>query len=162
MKSKTNIFLIISFLLAAGFTGWLVYLGTHEVGNISAEKKDGDFEICHDKVVQFYNYKTSYKGGKSAIKAEIFQQLQELDFENPGLITFRFVVNCNGKIGRFRHRATDLDIQPGSFQKENITKIEAQIKTLSNWKPGEDKGKTYDSYYVLNFKVQDGKITDIF
>ncbi|WP_298501920.1 hypothetical protein [uncultured Maribacter sp.] len=56
----------------------------------------------------------------------------------------------------------DYNLKKHSFKTNNIQQIQASIKKLNGWKAGKWKDESLDSYYVLNFKIQNGKITDIF
>ena len=163
-RSKTNIFLLLSFILAISLTGWIYYQMSHNIGELSANSNiDGDFEVCdEDKIPNYYAVGTSYEGGKRAIKTEILKDLQALAFDQPGLISFRFIVNCRGEIGRIRHRSTDLDLQETNIDSGNLEEMESAIARLDKWNPAKNQHKTYDSYYLLNFKVRDGRIVDIF
>jgi len=164
LKSKTNFFLLTSILLATIITGWLYYQTVNRVGDLSKNKQqDGDFQICdEDKIFQYYNLDTDYEGGKRAIKTEIFEDLKSLNFKKPGLISSRFIVNCKGEPGRFRYKSTDLDLNEMKVDSENIEKIKSAVLRLENWKPAKSENKFFDSYYVLNFKIRNNKIVDIF
>ncbi|MCB7482131.1 hypothetical protein [Christiangramia sediminis] len=164
MKSKTNIFLLISFLVAIILTGWLNYQAKNRIGDLSENKEqDHDFQVCNeDRITQYYGMDTDFEGGKRAIKNKIFPELEELNYKGSGLITFRFIVNCEGEIGRFRHKATDLDMEEMAISPANIEKIEGALLKLKNWNPASNDYNTYDSYYVLNFKIRNDKLVDIF
>lgn len=163
MKNKTNLFLFTSLVVLFMLTGWLFYLSGKRVGDLSVnEQQDGDFQVCNeDRIFQYYNLDTDYKGGKKAIKQEILSRLESLDFNNPGLITARFIVNCNGDTGRFRYKSTDLDLKEIKVNSENIKKIKSAVLSLQNWNSPEEN-RVFDSYYVLNFKIRNNKIVDIF
>lgn len=164
MKSKTNIFLLISFLVAIILTGWLNYQAKNRIGDLSENKEqDRDFQVCNeDKITQYYGSGTAFQGGRKGIKKRIFQELEKLNYKGSGLITFRFIVNCEGEIGRFRHRATDLNMEEMIITSANIEKIEKSLLKLKNWKPAGNEYNSYDSYYVLNFKIRNDKLVDIF
>lgn len=165
MKSITNIFLLISFFIAFSITAWAYYQTTHEVGELQANgTTDKDFKVCNEKKIrEFYGIKTDFVGGKTAIKNRIFSKLQFLNFKESGLVTFRFVVNCRGKIGRFRVKTTDRDLQRSKVDPDNILEIEKALATLKNLNSAKNKsGTSFDSYYVLNFKIENKKIVDIF
>lgn len=164
MKSKTNIFLSVSLAVAIVLSIWIYYQLSHRVGDLSEIKeRDHDFQVCdEDKIAQYYGMNTSYEGGKRAIKKEILHELQDLEFKEPGLITYRFIVNCKGEIGRLRYRSTDTDLNKNEIDPGNIQHIEKSLLHLKNWNPATNKEYSFDSYYVLNFKIRDNKISDIF
>jgi len=157
---------LISFLIALSITAWVYYQTTHRIGELEPNDRidDNDFQLCNeDKIAEYYGMNTDYIGGKKAIKSKILNKLQFLDFKESGLLTYRFVVNCEGEIGRFRLKATNTDLQKIEVDSKNILEIENTLSELKNWNPAKNKaGNTYDSYYVLNFKIENKKIIDIF
>jgi len=164
LKSKTNIFLFTSFLFAAALTGWLYYQMDNRIGDLSENNKiDQNFEVCDEtRITQNYGMRAEYSGGNKAIKEEILNDLQTLNFEQPGLITFRFIVNCKGKTGRFRVNSTDTDLKEIEVDPSKIKDIEKAFLQLKKWTPAKNEFDSYDSYYVLNFKIRNNNIVDIF
>ena len=164
MKSKTNIFLFTSFLFAAALTGWLYYQMDNRIGDLSENNKtDQNFEVCDDnRITQNYGMRAEYSGGNKAIKEEILNDLKTLNFEQPGLITFRFIVNCKGKTCRFRVNSTGTDLQEIEVDPSKIKDIEKALLQLKKWTPAKNEFDSYDSYYVLNFKIKNNNIVDIF
>jgi hypothetical protein len=165
LKSKTNLFLLISFLIALGITAWAYYQTTHRVGELQANEKNGEnFKACNEeKITEYYGMDNDYIGGKTAIKNGIFNKLQSLNFEESGLVTFRFVINCEGKIGRFSVKSTNRNLQKIKIYYDNISEIEKALAELKNWSTAKNKsGNNYDHYYILNFKIDNKKIVDIF
>ncbi len=164
MKSKTNIFLLTSFLFAAALTGWFYYQTANRIGDLGENNKtDRDFEVCDkDWIGQNYGMTADYEGGKKAIKQDILNDLKALSFEKSGLITFRFIVNCKGKTGRFQAKSTDLDLQEMEVNQSKIKELEKALLQLENWIPAKNEFDSYDSYYVLNFKIRNNNIVDIF
>jgi|TARA_B110000967_G_C18813233_1_gene524749 hypothetical protein len=165
LKNKLNLFLLISFLIALVLTIWLNYQVTNRVGDLSFNKEidKSTFKVCDEKrIPQYYSTKSNYQGGKKAIKKELWKTTEQLNFGNSGFITFRFIINCNGKIGRFRIKTIDSELKENSFDSLKIKTLQASIIKLQKWNAGTWKDKTLDSYFVLNFKIEQGKITDIF
>ena len=165
MKSKTNIFLLISFLIALSISLWAYDQSTLRVGELREnDQMDNEFKLCNDNyITEHYGMNTHYIGGKKAIKNKILNELQILNFQESGLITYRFVVNCKGEIGRFRLKGTNTDLQRIEIDSHNVRKMEKALAGLRTWNPAKNKaGDTYDSYYILNFKVENHKIVDIF
>ncbi len=165
MKNKINIFLLISFLSALTLTGWCYYQVTNRVGDISFNKEtdNSTFKVCDEKkVYQYYISNTNYQNGKRALKKEIWDSIKNITFKKPGYITFRFIINCNGEVGRFRVKTIDSELKTNYVDSLKIRKLQKSIKNLKNWNAGLWNGKAVDSYFVLTFKVKKGKIIDIF
>jgi hypothetical protein len=104
---------LISAVVAVLITGWMYYQFSHTVGELSSNDEiDGDFKVCNEDIIpNYYGMGTDHDGGRKAIKNKLLNNLQNLKFDNSGLITFRFIVNCEGEIGRFRARSTDLNLE---------------------------------------------------
>ena len=164
MKSKINIFLIISSVIAIALTGWIYYQMSNKVGELSSNKEtDGNFKVCDESIIpNYYGMDTDYVGGKKAIKNKLLGNLQNLKFENSGLITYRFIVNCEGDIGRFRTQSTNLRLEKVEVEPDKLKSIEKALSNLEDWNPAKNKFNSYDSYYVLNFKIRNNRIVDIF
>lgn len=166
--SKINLLLMISLLLAIIATGWFYHQTNNRVGDISYNKNldDPNFSLCSNKYVsQEYNsYGADYNGGKRAIKKQLLEELQpeNIYFDGSGLITFRFVVNCKGETGLFRVKSVNEDLEETVFDSEEIEKLEAAIAKLDQWEPGKWENEKLNSYAQVHFKIEKGKITDIF
>ncbi|SHJ09946.1 hypothetical protein [Aquimarina spongiae] len=165
MKNKLNILLLSSFFLALILTIWVYYQTTSRVGDISFDKNidNSEFNACNeDRITQYYSIGTNYQGGEKAIKKELKGLINNLNFNDSGFITYRFVVNCKNKTGRFRVKTVNSNLKENTFNSDNIKRIQESIESLKGWKAGKRKDEILDSYYVLNFKVQNNKIVDIF
>ncbi|SHK73182.1 hypothetical protein SAMN04488007_3703 [Maribacter aquivivus] len=165
MKNKLNILLLTSLLIAAAVIIWLYYQTTNNVGDIDFDSSidNSEFVVCNEEyIVQYYSAGTYYEGGKKAIKKELRELITHLDFEKSGIITFRFIVNCKNQTGRFRIKMVNTDLKETSFNSSNIKQIQESIKNLKDWHAGKWNNQPLDTYYNLSFKIQDGKITDIF
>lgn len=166
--SKINLLLLISLLLAIVATGWFYHQMNNRVGDISFNKEldDPDFSLCSNEyVLQEYNsYGVDYNGGERTIKNQILEELQHenIHFDRSGLITFRFVVNCKGETGLFRAKSVNEDLEEIAFDPEKIEKLQAAIAKLNQWEPGEGEDEKLNSYAQVHFKIENGKITDIF
>ena len=137
---------------------------SHSIGELSSNREiDGGFKVCNeDKIPNYYGMDTDYEGGKKAIKNKLLDSLQNLKFGNPGLITFRFIVNCEGDIGRFRTQSTNLKLEKIEIDSKKLKNIENALVNLKDWNPAKNEFNSYDSYYVLNFKIRNNRIVDIF
>lgn len=166
--NKINLLLLISLLLAIVATGWFYHQINNRVGDISYNKEldDPQFSLCSTKyVLQEYNsHGVDYNGGERAIKKQILEELahEKMHFEGSGLITFRFVVNCKGETGLFRVKSVNEDLEETRFDPEEIEKLQAAIAKLDQWEPGEWEDEKLTSYAQIHFKIEEGKITDIF
>jgi hypothetical protein len=136
------------------------------VGDIAYDAKadDASFRVCSQEfIAQYYSFGGEvYIGEKPAIVSFFRQHYkgEGLSKEN-GYVTIRFIVNCEGKSGRFRVREMDFDYQPKQFNKQLISQLVVLTKRLDGWQPAQNEGKFYDYYYYLTFKIVEGQIQTI-
>jgi len=138
------------------------------VGDISFDAKldDPSFKICtnENNIAQYYNFGggLQYVGEKIAIDNYFRENFKSRIQKNEtGFLTIRFVVNCEGKTGRFRIEGMDNNYQSKKFDKELENQILKLTKQLDGWAVGESRGQKYDYYQYLTFKLTDGQIIEI-
>lgn len=125
-----------------------------------------DFNICgHERFIADYYNSTpdgAYIHGKRALLDTVFNNLDEAKMmEQNGMLTFRFVVNCEGKAGRFTVDGYDFMYQPIKFEKETIDHLYEMLRKLKEWRPVVIEEETRDAYFYITYKIENGKITDI-
>ena len=169
MKKTINIILGISFLIFLSLIIWINYLMKNSVGDIAYDSSidDSSFIVCNeDRIFQYYSVGTSYIGERKALREEVFTELENknLKLENKsGYITFRFIVNCKNQTGRYRIKQVDNNFSKTTFKISEIEKLKSALMKLQNWNIGVLKnGTPVDSYYQINFKIENGNIKDIF
>ncbi|MFM8912884.1 MAG: hypothetical protein ACKOE6_08225 [Flammeovirgaceae bacterium] len=137
-----------------------------QVGDIAFDEKVDDpaFKICDEKAVyQYYNYSqgVEYDGEKPAIRKK-FSNMGRSSLGEFGYITMRFIVNCEGKIGRFRTQQMDTSYLEKKFDNEFVGELLSRTKSLDGWaiKRNEER-KPIDYYQYLTFKIENGVVTEI-
>jgi hypothetical protein len=68
-----------------------------------------------------------------------------------------FLVNCEGKAGRFVLLSRGLGAEVTFCNRV----LALANKMPQNWKPATKRGKPVDTYQVLYFRIKDGKINDV-
>ena len=143
--------------------------GMHRVGWINPKESmsdDREFRLCgHEmRIADYYNStpRGDYFHGKSALKDTVIAHLdKEKLFDQEGMLTFRFVVNCEGKAGRFIARGYDPHHQPMKFRKETVDHLFSIMQKLEEWRPVVLQDEARDAYFYYTFKIKDGEVTDI-
>lgn len=128
--------------------------------------KDSNFQLCmHETLISdYYNAHPDgqYKHGKAALIDSILTNLESDRMMNQtGMLTFRFVVNCEGEAGRFIAEGYDLDYQPYEFPKETIHHLYSLLLKLKTWQPVTVREEAGDAYFYITFKLNNGEIYDI-
>ncbi|WNI38849.1 MULTISPECIES: hypothetical protein [unclassified Chryseobacterium] len=157
-----NRFLLFTFIVCI-LLSILLYFGLkNEVGDITKDNNDNPSFKTKGKVYQYYQSGAKYKGDRKEIKDILLSKKIESKTLNQGWIVTRFIVNSQGITDRFRFFCIDKNynnIKLDSKEEKYILNI---IRSLKNWQIGEIDNANVDSYYQITFKVENGKVTDIF
>ena len=167
-KQFSIVFFLINFGIACFISYTLCRLLFNEVGDISNNPNidQTSFKVCNCFLSnQYYQVGTHYVGERTAMRKELYNLIGDttINESKNGYITFRFIVSCKGKTGRFRIYQADSSIKKTNFNSRTIDKLLKAVMLLKQWKPGKDNSDNLvDSYYQINFKIEKGKITNIF
>jgi hypothetical protein len=78
-----------------------------------------------------------------------------------GWLTIRFIINTDGRTGRFRLFEMDSTYQPTHFDPRISSALLAAIKAWSDWRPAHYKEWRFDTYQYITFHLRSGMITTI-
>lgn len=125
-----------------------------------------DFKVCNgdNKTLQYFNLGEGpvYSGEKSFILKTFKSNFKPItDKKESGLIRIRFVVNCEGKAGRFRVLQSDYDYQEKEFDEEIVSQLLNITKGIENWEVFKRNEVPIDYYMYLIFKITDGQLKEI-
>ena len=125
-----------------------------------------NFQICGNElfIADYYNSTPDgdYRYGKAALVDSILTNLDTEKLMNQtGMLTFRFVVNCNGEAGRFIARGYDYNYQPYEFPDVTVNHLYDQLRRLKEWQQVVIRDEPSDAYFYFTFKLFNGEITDI-
>lgn len=141
-----------------------------DVGDIpfNTEMDDENFNICNEgNIKQYYVRRSSdtppsYKGEKRGLEKAVFSKYRFLESEKEnGYVTIRFIVNCEGKTGRFRMEEMDFAYKPQKFDVKITSQLLEIVKKLNGWTPRKRNGNNLDFYQYLTFRIEKGQITKI-
>ena len=155
-------------LLFSGIKNFEVFelSGAERKGNLKIEGSN-KFVVCNEDILGQYYYKgmgSRFQGGLNKVRRIFNQTVTTTDKESDtGYIRIRFLINCDGEIGRFSILEVDKAYEPTSFSHELVAQLFQVTTTLSAWELERlpQTGKTYDNYRHLTFKIQNGKVLDI-
>lgn len=142
----------------------------NNVGDIAFDKNidDPNFKICDS--TQLYQYYTrefegsnaKYRGEKPAIEKYFREGYQfPKTIGETGFLTIRFIVNCNGKSGRFRVQGMNRKYELKAFNSILTQQLIQLTKELDGWIPIQKNNKTYDFYQYFTFELEQGQIKNI-
>lgn len=138
------------------------------VGDIKQNNQidDMDFKVCHgdENSIQYFNLGGGpiYNGEKPHIIQTFKDNYQPITKKNQnGFIRIRFMVNCEGKAGRFRVLQSDENYRETKFDDAIVTQLEKITKGIENWVVLYRDEIPIDYYMYLIFKITDGQLTEI-
>lgn len=143
--------------------------GEHRVAWIDPNQTisdDADFKICGHEfhIADYYNSTPDgrYIHSKRAMLDTIHSNLDKAKlFDQSGRLVFRFVVNCEGKAGRFIANGYDLNYQPMEFRKETVDHLFGILRKLEDWRVVKLDDGVRDAYFYITFNIENGEIIDI-
>ncbi len=111
-----------------------------------------DFIICNENYIfQYYNKgKLPYPDGKNGFRNYINANYENRNYSDSGYLNIRFIINCEGKAGRFITHENNLDLRPIVFNedlKNQLIKLTTEIKL---WKPIFIYDENRDSYMYVS------------
>lgn len=78
-----------------------------------------------------------------------------------GWLTIRFIINTEGRTGRFRLLEMDSTCQPIHFDPRISSALLAAIRDWPDWQPAHYKEMRFDTYQYITFRLRKGRITTI-
>ncbi|OYX26588.1 MAG: hypothetical protein B7Z06_05410 [Flavobacteriales bacterium 32-35-8] len=142
---------------------YLRWVGDIEQNN---EIDNSNFKVCNgdEKIFQYFNLGEGprYNKEKTTILETFKVKYKPIKSKiQNGLIRIRFVVNCEGKAGRFRTLQSDYDYKEIEFDKRIVSQLIEITKEIDNWEILFRDEMPVDYYFYLIFKISDGRITEI-
>ncbi len=126
-----------------------------------------EFILCgNQKTYPYYHPELRYQGGFWEIKNHFKTKYTEKNFvnidNNSGVVTIQFVVNCEGKSGRFETQSCDLNYTEKQVNAAIVAHLLNLTKELKNWIIALDESNLkVNSHAFLSFRNENGKITEI-
>lgn len=138
------------------------------VEDISFDKNidDPSFSACNGDqyIEQYFNNGEAlqFEGGKRAI-IDIFKReyIPTKSKQFTGLVRIRFIVDCEGKTGRFRLLSMNYEYKRISAPKEITDQLMSITKRLNGWQTKFLEDHPIDYYQYLSFKIVKGEIIKI-
>ena len=112
---------------------------------------------CSDKITYYYNINGKYPKSTNSLISQLRQYNLSFNPKDKGYITYSFIVNCEGKPGRFIINQLDDSFEKANFDSKSINQIKRFILNLNEFRTFKDLN--YHLYFT--FKLKNGKIVDI-
>ncbi|MGB1308386.1 MAG: hypothetical protein ACPG6B_05715 [Oceanihabitans sp.] len=180
MKSKILKIIALVFVIAllsfAGITGYSYYLfqyslipnegefnnDAHYINPEEAILNEG-FSVCNESYIyQYYNTRISpYINGKNNFRNYINKNYQNRNYTDSGYFNLRFIINCNGKSGRFIFHENNLDLEPKAFSEDLKNQLIQLTTEIKQWRPVFLYEENRDAYMYVSYRIEHGEITEI-
>ncbi len=142
----------------------------YQLGKEKISISEKNFQTCNPYLYRnnprhrYYYKGTFYNGGWYRVKQELEKALpSNYHFEKSGLMKVEFIVNCQGKAGRYSILQLDENYIKQEFNPDLVQQVYEFTKSLQDWKPGKnEKEESIDTYRFITYKIQDGKVSEIF
>lgn len=122
-------------------------------------------EKCPQQYAYFYSVGGKYPENSTSLLKKVQAYLQQKNeaYTNSGYITFRFMIDCEGKrIPKTRLLQTDEKYTAFHFEKKLVDELYSFLKTLDKWVIARSTdGKAYSYKAFLTFKIKNGKVINI-
>lgn len=142
--------------------------GKKRVAWIDPQKSLGSqegFKLCgsESEIVDYYNGDPDahFAAGKPALTAHIEEQLDSSLLKNfEGMLTFRFVISCEGAAGSFIAEAYNFDYQKIEADPKLVQALFKILSGPGSWTPTLIREERRDAYAYLTLKISHGQIVD--
>ena len=142
--------------------------GTYRVAYIDpsdALDDQNEFTTCYhiSRINDYYNDdRAQHLGGKGGLWEMVENNLDESLLKGQeGYLTYRFVVNCKGKAGRFVTEEADLEFNRIEFSEKLRSHFLGMLMEVPKWKNSNIYGESRDAYVYVTFKIKDDEIIEI-
>lgn len=138
---------------------------SHHVGYISPEnviQVVDDFSLCgNEELIGYYHSAAPkiYRGTKHRFREFVLSSFQNKGFDGSGYLNLRFHVNCKGQVGNLEVNQLDDNFHKQSLSIDMVDQIVGLISHAENW--DTFAAGDYNYYMYLNFKIENGDITEI-
>ena len=120
---------------------------------------------CKDHDTYYYQVGGKYPKSSSTLLKEVqlFLQVNHEVYTGSGYITFRFQIDCEGKMmQKVQVLQTDNSYLVSHFNKTLVNELFTFLKSLDKWKIAKAKnGETFPYRAFLTFKINNGKVINI-
>lgn len=122
-------------------------------------------ERCPPQAAYYYSVGGKYPQSSATLvkKVQTYLQQKQQAYNNSGYITFRFVINCEGKrMPQTEVLQTDEKYAAFHFDKELVAELFGFLQTLDKWRVAKSTdGNSYSYKAFLTFKIKNGKVVNI-
>ncbi|NQY28470.1 MAG: hypothetical protein HRT69_03255 [Flavobacteriaceae bacterium] len=166
---------IILLIIAIGGVAYYNYVGKypqdknkypHYIGYINPTTSvlnDG-FTLCDDEKIFGKHHGSpefSFKTNKKNFRESVLASYNFSKYSDSGYLNFRFLVNCEGKAGRFEINELNLDLEKVDLNDDMVEELLTLTSDEKHWNIFYTKELPRNYYMYILYRIEDGKITEI-
>ena len=134
----------------------------HDVGYIPYDSNfdKPDYLVCDSTQIASGRNRIQYEGGTKMLKKNILSNyISKREYKSfSGFVVIRFLVNCQGKSGRYRAQALNLDFSTTSAPFDLLTTSLNLVKSFDHWNKSSQKEITSEYLKFINLRFKNGEI----
>jgi len=138
---------------------------SHDLGYIPFDSKldDPNYQVCDSTNIASGRNHIQYKSGAANLKKDIISNYSKDKTSQSfnGFVVIRFLINCQGKSGRYRAQALSYDFAPKKVSANFLTSSIDLIKKLDSWSKSDRKEQTTEYLKFINLRFEDGEIQHV-
>lgn len=125
-----------------------------------------NFKLCgsENNIADYYNGEPDggFRLGNKVLLNHLKASLSDSAFAHfEGMLSLRFVISCEDKLGRFIAEAYDFNYQKQALPEQVVPEIIQILIDQNAWQATEIRGEKRDSYAYLTLKIKDATIIDL-
>lgn len=122
-----------------------------------------DYVVCDSTKIISGRNKLKYVDGAKKLQNDILSNYSYKPEYAPfnGYVVIRFLVNCEGKSGRYRAQSLNLDFSPANAPSNLLTHSIELIKSLDKWVKSAEPGEHTEYSKFINLKIENGNIQHV-
>ncbi len=115
------------------------------------------------RTVPYFQVKGKYPESAQTLAAWADSVLQErvLPAGLKGYITFRVLIDCEGRLAAVKLLQTDEQYEPARFPPPIVNGLYDFVRSLKGWKPARLHGAPVNYFGYLSFKIEDSHVVRV-
>ncbi len=123
-----------------------------------------NFTLCDNERIYGTHHgkpKIAYHISKKHFRETILSKYENTKYTDSGYLNFRFIVNCEGKAGRFEINELNLDLVKTDLNDMMVNDLLTLTANEKNWNVFYLKDIPRNYYMYILYRIENGKVTEI-
>lgn len=136
------------------------------IGYINPDKAhlNEAFELCDNGRIYGTHHglpKEAFAISKKHFRNTILSEYKSESYSDSGYLNFRFLVNCEGKAGRFEINELNLDLEEIDLNDQMVKELLNLTALETHWATFYINGEPKNYYMYILYRIENGKIIEI-